>query len=198
MLRGIGSPSTGPFRSPGEKKMKAAKKKIIESRKSRTYFVTGMLIAMVVSVGGLFLAKMGHGGTQLFPDSFRAVSLITVVGWVLGLFGLMAAAVISRKSKGIFTLTGESVMYRGVTPNDQWEMQRCRITKFALATSWFETLTGSARIVLSVDNSDGNDRSVELGPFGKKVAETWLAELEKIIENSAQQAGINRKKAIPA
>ena len=178
--------------------MKAAKKKIIESRKSRTYFVTGMLIAMVVSVGGLFLAKMGHGGTQLFPDSFRAVSLITVVGWVLGLFGLMAAAVISRKSKGIFTLTGESVMYRGVTPNDQWEMQRCRITKFALATSWFETLTGSARIVLSVDNSDENDRSVELGPFGKKVAETWLAELEKIIENSAQQAGINRKKAKPA
>jgi hypothetical protein len=175
--------------------MKANQKKIIESRKSRTYFVTGMLIAMVVSAGGLFLAKTGHGGTQLFPDSFRAISLITVVGWVLGLLGLMAAAVISRRSKGIFTLTGESVMYHGVTPNDQWQMQNCRILDFVLTASWFESLTGSARIVLTVDNSDGKDRSVELGPFSRKVAETWLAESKRIIESSTQPAGSSKKKA---
>lgn len=158
--------------------MKASKKKIIESRKSRIYFVTGMLIAMVVSVGGLFLAKTGHGGSQLFPDSFSAISLLTVAGWVLGLLGLMAAAVISRKSKGTFTLTGESINYRGVTPNDQWVIQRGDIEKSVLTTSWFERLTGSARIILIVC-SRANDRSLELGPFSRKVAETWRAELEK-------------------
>lgn len=158
--------------------MKASKKKIIESRKSRTYFVTGMLIAMVVSVGGLFLAKTGHGGPQLFPDSFSAISLMTVVGWVLGLLGLMAAAVISRRSKGTFTLTGESINYLGVTPNDQWVIHRGDIEKSVLTTSWFEKLTGSARITLIVC-SRANDRNLELGPFSRKDAETWGAELEK-------------------
>jgi hypothetical protein len=178
----------------GETKMKPVKMKIIqESRKARTYYVISMLIAMVISVGGLFLAKTGHGGAQMFPDSFRSISLITVVGWVLGLCGVMAAAVISRRSKGVFILTGESVAYNGITPEDHWDQQNTSIRDCARVNSWFEKLMGCSRILLAIDNPVGSENRVEVGPFSKKVAESWMTELKKIIGGSAQPA-VNSKK----
>jgi len=179
--------------------MKPVKMKIIqESRKARTYYVITMLIAMVISVGGLLLAKTGHGGAQLFPDSFRSISLITVVGWVLGLCGVMAAAVISRRSKGVFILTGESLTYSGVTEKDRWAIKNSAMRACVMAHSWFEARLGCSRIVLTIDNPVGSEYRVEVGPFSKKVAESWMTELKKIIEGSAQPLGNTKKRASSA
>ena len=58
-----------------------------------------------------------------------------------------------------------------------------------------EARLGCSRIVLTLDETTVDKNRIEIGPFNKKVAERWLAELKKIIGNSAQQTGINRNKA---
>ena len=103
------------------------RKKILESKKAKTFYLAGMVVAMLISVSGLFLAKAGHGGAQLWPDSLGSLSAISVLGWVMGLCGVMGAAVFSRRSKGVYTLTGESLTYSGVTDRDRWTLKNSAI-----------------------------------------------------------------------
>ena len=171
------------------------RKKILESKKAKTFYLAGMVVAMLISVSGLFLAKAGHGGAQLWPDSLGSLSAISVLGWVMGLCGVMGAAVFSRRSKGVYTLTGESLTYSGVTDRDRWTLKNSAIQDSSTAQSWMEARLGCSRIVLTLDETTVDKNRIEIGPFNKKVAERWLAELKKIIGNSAQQTGINRNKA---
>ena len=171
------------------------KKTIQESKKARSFYLAGMLIAMLISVGGLLLAKMGHGGAQLLPDTIQSISLISIIGWIMGVCGVMGAAVFSRRSKGVFTLTGESLTYSGMSEKDRWAIKNSAIRDSVMAHSWFEARLGCSRIVLTIDNPVGGENRVELGPFSKKVAESWMTELRKIIEGSAQPAGNSKKRA---
>lgn len=175
-----------------------SRKKILESKKAKTFYLAGMVVAMLISVSGLLLAKAGHGGPQLWPDTLASLSAISILGWVMGLCGVMGAAVFSRRSKGVYTLTGESLIYSGVTDRDRWTIKNGTIQDCATAHSWVEDRLGCSRIVLMLDETAVDQNRVEIGPFNNKVAAMWLAELKKISENSAQQAGINRKKARPA
>jgi len=171
------------------------KKTILESKKARSFYLAGMLIAMLISVGGLLLAKMGHGGAQLLPDTIKSISLISIIGWIMGVCGVMGAAIFSRRSKGVFTLTGESLTYSGVTEKDRWAIKNSAIRDCVMAHSWFEAKLGCSRIVLTIDNPVGSEYRVEVGPFSKKTAESWMTELKKIIEGSAQPAGNTKKRA---
>ena len=178
--------------------MKPVRKKTIqESRKSRVFYIVGLLIAMLISVGGLLLAKMGHGGEQLLPDTFKSISLISIIGWVMGVCGVMAAAVFSRRSKGVFILTKDSISYSGVTERDRWTIQNSSIRDYAMTQSWYETRTGCSRIVLTTDNPAGSGDRVEVGPFSHKVTESWMTDLKKIIDGSAEDTG-KRKGATAA
>jgi hypothetical protein len=171
------------------------RKKILESKKAKTFYLVGMVVAMLISVGGLFLAKAGHGGAQLWPDSLGSLSSISILGWVMGLCGVMGAAVFSRRSKGIYTLTGVSLTYSGVTDRDRWTLENSAIRDSSTAQSWMEARLGCSRIVLTLDETAVDKNRVEIGPFNKKVAERWLAELKRIGGDSVQPPGNNRKKA---
>ncbi len=160
-----------------------------ESRKSRVFYIVGLLIAMLISVAGLLLAKMGHGGEQLLPDTFQSISLISIIGWVMGVCGVMAAAVFSRRSKGVFILTKDSITYSGVTPRDRWVIKNSSIRDYAMTHTWYETRTGCSRIVLTTDNPVGSGDRVEVGPFSKKITESWMTDLKKIVDGSAENTG---------
>lgn len=174
------------------------RKKRLESKKAKSFYLAGMVVAMLISVGGLLLAKAGHGGAQLWPDTLRSLSTISILGWVMGLCGVMGAAVFSRRSKGIYTLTGETLTYSGVTDRDRWTIRNSDIQDCETALSRVEARLGCARIVLTLDDPAGGKNRMEMGPFKKAVAQTWLAELKRIIENSAQPAASSKKKAISA
>jgi hypothetical protein len=171
------------------------RKRILESKKAKTFYLAGMVVAMMISVGGLFLAKAGHGGAQLFPDNLQALSAVSILGWILGVCGVMGAAVFSRRSKGVYTLTGESLAYSGVTERDRWTIKNGTIRDCSTAYSWVEDRLGSTRVVLTLDEPSGGSNRVEVGPLQKKVAQTWVAELKRIIGNSVQAAERDNKKA---
>lgn len=171
------------------------RKRILESKKAKAFYLAGMVVAMMISVGGLFLAKAGHGGSQLFPDNLQSLSAVSIVGWILGVCGVMGAAVFSRRSKGVYTLTGESLAYSGVTDRDRWVVKNSAIQACSTAHSWVEDRLGSTRIVLTLDDPAGASNRVEVGPLQKKIAQTWMAELERIIGNSVQPAERGNKKA---
>jgi hypothetical protein len=142
---------------------------------------------MLISLGGIFLAKTGHGGAQLFPDSFGSLSLLSVIGWAVGACGAIAAVVISRMSKGIFILTREKVAFEGMTEKENWEVQRSLIRDCGLVNSWFDGMTGASRIRLTIKDPAGNGDSLEIGPFPKKTAALWMKDLQRIIEGETEK-----------
>jgi len=171
------------------------KKRILESKKAKAFYLAGMVVAMMISVSGLLLAKAGHGGAQLFPDSLQSLSAVSIVGWVMGVFGVMGAAVFSRRSKGVYTLTGESLTYSGVTERDRWTLKTGTIQDCGTAYSWVEDRLGSARIVLTLDDPAGSKKRVEIGPLKKTVAQAWMAELINTIGHATQPEARFKKKA---
>jgi len=147
----------------------------------------GAITAMLVSLGGIFLAKIGHGGTQLFPDSMQSVPLMTLLGWLIGLCGAMAAVIISRRSKGTFTLTRETVSFKGLSEKEHWEVPRGLITDCGLVNSWFYGLAGASMILLTIENPEGIKLSRKIGPFPKGKADAWLTDLKKKVGNYAEK-----------
>jgi len=123
------------------------------------------------------------------PDTVKSISLISIIGWVMGVCGVMAAAVFSRRSKGVFILTKDSITYSGVTERDRWTIQNNSIRHYAMTHSWYETRTGCSRIVLTTDSPAGSGDRVEVGPFSNKVTESWMTDLKKIIDGSAENTG---------
>jgi len=167
------------------------KKRIRESRKARWFYSVWVAVAMLISLGGIFLAKTSHGGAQLFPDSFGSLSLLSVIGWAVGACGAIAAVVISRMSKGIFVLTREKVAFEGMTEKENWEVPRSLIRDCALVDSWFDGMTGASRILLTIEDPEGDGDSLSIGPFPKKTAALWMKDLQRI---SSEGAVEKRKK----
>ncbi|MFA5180870.1 MAG: hypothetical protein WC405_06080 [Syntrophales bacterium] len=165
----------------------ADKKRIRESRKARWFYSVWVAVAMLISLGGIFLAKTGHGGAQLFPDSFGSLSLLSIVGWAVGAGGAIAAVVISRMSKGIFVLTREKVAFEGMTEKENWEVPRSLIRDCGLVNSWFDGMTGASRILLTIEDPGGNGDSIEIGPFPEKTAALWMKDLQRIIEGETEK-----------
>lgn len=136
---------------------------------------------MLIPLMGIVLAKTGHGGAQLFPDSFGSLSLLSLVGWAAGACGAIAAVVISRKSKWVFVLTREKVAFVGMTEKENWEVPRSLIRDCGLVNSWFDGMTGASRILLTIEDPAGNGEFLEIGPFPKKTAAAWMKDLKRII-----------------
>jgi hypothetical protein len=158
------------------------RKAIRESRKARWFYSIGAIIAMFVSLGGLFLAKTGHGGMQLFPDSFGSLSIVSMIGWAVGAVGAIAAVVIARRSKGSFILTRDMVAFVGKTEEENWEVPRSLIRDYALVYSWLDGMTGAVRILLCAENAAGEEESYMIGPLPKKTAALWMKDLKKVLE----------------
>jgi len=158
------------------------RKAIQESRKARWFYSLGTMIAMFVSLGGLFLAKTGHGGMQLFPDSFGSLSVVSVIGWAVGAGGAIAAVVVARRSKGSFILTRDMVAFVGKTEEENWEVPRSLIRDYALVHSWLDGMTGAERILLSTESVAGERDEYMIGPLPKKTAALWMKDLKRVLE----------------
>lgn len=172
----------------------ADKKPIRESRKARWTYSVRVAVAMVISLVGIVLAKTGHGGAQLFPDSFGSLSMLSLVGWAAGACGAIAAVVISRRSKGVFVLTREKVLFLGMTEKENWEVQRSLIRDCGLVNSWFDGMTGASRILLTIEDPGGNGDSIKIGPFPKKTAALWMKDLERIFEGAVEKKKKEKEK----
>lgn len=158
---------------------KENKKTIRENRKTRWIYGAGATVAMLISSGGIVLAKTGHGGTQLFPDSFQSISLLSIIGWVAGMCGAMAAVAIARRSKGVFVLTREKVAFKGTAEKEHWSVQRSLIRDCTPVNSWFYGMMGISKILLTVENMEGYRNTFSIGPFPQNTVEVWMKDLHQ-------------------
>lgn len=173
--------------------MKADGRKVIrENRKSRWYYSVRAILSMLVSLGGLFLAKIGHGGVQLFPDSFGALSLVSIAGWAIGAGGAIAAVSIARKSKGSFILSRETVAFVGKTEEENWEVPRSLIRGYALIDSWLDGTMGAARILLHAEGVAGEEMTFIIGPLPQKEAALWMKDLKRVVEGTPEKSKKNK------
>jgi hypothetical protein len=188
-----GFTGTGSIESREKEQMKADGRKVVrEHRKARWYYSIRAILAMAVSLGGLFLAKIGHGGVQLFPDSFGALSLMSIAGWAIGLGGAVAAVSIARKSKGSFVLTRETVAFVGKTEQENWEVPRSLIRGYAMIDSWLDGMMGAAQILLHAEGAAGEEMTFIIGPLPRKEAALWMKDLKRVIEGMPEKSKKNK------
>lgn len=163
------------------------KKPIRENRKDRLIYGIGSTAGMLISLGGIFLAKTGHGGAQLFPDSLQSLSLLSIIGWAAGVCGAMAAVSIARRSKGIFVLTREKVEFKGIADKESWSVSGNLIRDCSPVNSWFYGMMGLSMIQLTVENKEGCEKTFRIGPFSGKTIEGWIKDLKMISGNAVEE-----------
>jgi hypothetical protein len=169
------------------------KKPIREDRKIRWAYGAGATVAMLISLGGIILAKTGHGGAQLFPDSFQSISLPSIIGWATGICGALVAVAIARRSKGVFILTRDAVAFKGIADKEHWSVKRTLIRSCTPVNSWFNGILGTSTIILTVENPEGGRKTFRIGPFPSKTAEAWLKDLRVIVgETAARMTKVKR------
>jgi|GEM_PF-2379389 len=169
-------------------------KPIRENRKVRWVYGAGATAAMLISLGGIILAKTSHGGTGLFPDSLQSLSLPGIVGWLVGILGAMTAVAVAKKSKGVFILTSEKAALKGDTDKNCWSISRNLIVDFHKIDSWYGNFINISMILLTVKNPEGGVKTFQVGPFSRKTVEIWMNDL-KVISRETMEARARIKRS---